>query len=296
MYEAKAMSIRHALIGRLKGLKSVAENKKIVIGFCVIMGIFLFSEIGSRLSPYDPRVMGNVSPNLPPSWKHPLGSDPYGRDLFSQLTHGTALSLKIAFSAGTLAFLLALCVSLIGGYYGGGVDNILGITTEVFITLPSFAILILLAAVLGSITVPLLCLILGILSWAWPSKVIRALTISLKDRGFVKIAKLSGYNGIEIVMREILPNMLPFLGAWYAFVVNGTMLTEVGLELIGLAPPTIVTLGTMLNWSMRDAAFTRNLTNWWLPPCLVLITNFVSIFVISMGLDEIGNPRLRKIK
>ncbi len=77
--------------------------------------------------------------------------------------------------------------------------------------------------------------------------------------------------------------MLPFLGTWYAFSVGGAMLSEAALELIGLGPQTIVTLGLMLNWAMMLAAFIRGIVNWWLPPSIVLVYIFVGLYIISLG-------------
>jgi len=284
---------RERLAARLKGLKVVVENRKILAGLSMLMGIILASEIGYRLSPYDPKVMGNVPLGLPPSWEHPLGTDPMGRDLLTQLLYGATLSIRIGFIAGMIAFAIAVLIALIGGYYGGTLDGILNVVTEVFITIPSLAILILVAALVGRVTIPLMALILAVFSWAWPCKVMRAQILSLKERGFIRLAKLSGYHGIEIVIREIMPNMLPFLGAYFAVVVSWAMIAQAGLELIGLGPQYTITLGIMLNWAMVHAAFTRGLVNWWIPPVIVLIWVFLSLFIISMGLDEIGNPRLK---
>jgi len=284
---------RGSLTARLKGLKALVRNRKILAGLCMILAITLVSEIGYRLLPYDPKKMGDVPLGLPPSWQHPLGTDPMGRDLLTQLLFGTTLSIRIGFMAGMVAFTIAVLIALIGGYYGGTLDGILNVVTEVFITIPSLAILILVAALVGRVDIPMMSLILAVFGWAWPCKVMRAQILSLKERGFIRLAKLSGYHGIEIVIREIMPNMLPFLGAYFAVVVSAAMIAEAGLELIGLGPQYTITLGIMLNWAMVHAAFTRGLTNWWIPPVFVLIWIFLSLFIISMGLDEVGNPRLK---
>jgi len=278
----------------IRKLGAIRSNRKFLIGLCIIVGIFVISGIGSAISPYHPRRIGDVAPNLPPSSEHILGTDPMGRDILTQLFAGTLLSMQIGFTAGIIAFAVALLLAMLGAYYGGYGDSIINVFTEVFITIPSLAILILIAAVVGRVDVPLMSVILAAFGWSFACKVFRAQVLSLKERGFVRLAKLSGASGIEIIAKELVPNMLTFLGTWFAFIVSGAMMAEAGLELIGLGPQNTVSLGIILNWSMHFNAFTRGLINWWLPPCIVLITLFVSLFVISMGLDEIGNPRLRK--
>jgi peptide/nickel transport system permease protein len=280
-------------LGRLKGLRVIVENKKILIGLCMTIGWYLFATIGSYVSPYRPRTIGDVPINLPPSWEHPLGSDPLGRDIFTQLLYASVTSMQIGFTAGIVAFTVATLLGLIAGCHGGILDGIINMVTEVFITIPSLAILLIVAAVIGRIEILTMALLLAVFGWAFPCKVLRSQALVLRERGFIKLAKLSGANGLEIAIKSILPNMLPFLGSWFAFVVIGAIEAETGLELIGLGPQTIVSLGLMLNWAMRYTAFTRGLVHWWLPPALVLMWIFVGLFIVSFGLDEIGNPKLK---
>lgn len=284
---------RESLTRFIKGLKVILENKKILLGLCIFLGVYIVAEIGYHFSPYDPLRYGDVPMNLSPSWEHLFGTDPMGRDLLTQLLFGTRLSMHIGIIAGTIAFLISILVAFVAGYYGGFVDNILNVITEVFITIPSLAILILIAAIVPKVTIPIMSTILAIFSWAWPAKVMRSQVLSFKERGFVKLAKLSGYGGFEIIIREIVPNMLPFLGAYFAVVVSVAMLAEAGLEIIGLGPQHTITLGIMLNWAMVHAAVTRGMIWWWLPPSIVLILIFLGLFIVSMGLDEIANPRLK---
>lgn len=284
---------RLGLLSRLGGLRVIVENKKILIGLCMTAGWYLFAIVASYVSPHKPTTIGDVPVNLPPSWEHPLGSDPLGRDIFTQLVYASVNSIQIGFTAGIVSFTVATLLGLIAGYHGGILDSIISMVTEVFITIPSLAILLIVAAVIGRIEVMTMALLLAVFGWAFPCKVLRSQALVLREHGFVKLAKLSGANGLEIVIKSILPNMLPFLGAWFAFVVIGAMEAEAGLELIGLGPQTSVSLGLMLHWAMRHVAFTRGLVHWWLPPALVLVWIFVGLFIVSFALDEIGNPKLK---
>lgn len=275
------------------GLNVIVQNKKLVIGLCMLIGMYLFVQIGSIVWPYHPKKTGDVRPNLPPSQAHPLGSDILGRDILAQLFHGTVNSLYIGIVAGVLSFTMATLLGLTAAYFGGILDTVISLVAEVFYTIPSLAILIIIAAVYGSVSLEFMILILAAFGWAFPTKVLRSQALSLRERAFVRFSRLSGSSGIEIVLKEIMPNMLPFLGTWFAFSVGGAMLSEAALELIGLGPQTITTLGLMLNWAMNSAAFIRGLVYWWFPPSVVLVWIFLSLFIVSLGLDEISNPRLR---
>ena len=189
--------------------------------------------------------------------------------------------------------MVAVLIAVVGGYYGGIIDSGLSLLTEVFITIPTLIPLILVAALVPRIDILTMSSLLAAFSWAWPAKVMRAQVLTLKERRFIDLAKISGYGSFEIVIREIIPNMLPFMGAYFANVVSQAMMAEAGLEVLGLGPQQTVTLGVMLNWSFVYGAIVRGITAWWLSPAILLVLIFLGLFFISVGLDEISNPRLR---
>lgn len=277
----------------LANIRLLKENSYILAGLCLLSSLILFAFIGMLVTPHDPVRIGSVPRDLPPSSTHLLGTDSLGRDLFAQLCFGTLTSLQIGFLAGVIGFLIALMVAFIGGYYGGTLDGILTILTEVFLTTPTLVILIIIAAVVERVEIPTMAAIIAAFAWAWPSKTIRAQVLSLKERGFIYLSKLSGLSGLEIIIKHMIPNILPFLGSYFAVVVSAAMLSEVGLEVLGLGPRHTITLGMMLHWAMTHAAVTRNLIWWWLPPCIMLFLIFFSLFLIQRGLDIIANPRLK---
>ena len=277
----------------LNGLRLAKENRNMLYGLGLFLGMYLAAQIGRSISPYKPLRYGDVAPNLAPSFEHFLGTDPMGRDIATQLVNGIVLSIQIGIFAGLIAFAAAVLIAVVGGYYGGMIDSVLSLVTEVFITIPTLVPLILVAALVPRIDVLTMSSLLAVFSWAWPAKVMRAQVLSLKERRFVDLAKTSGYGGFEIIVREIMPNMLPFMGAYFANVVSQAMMSEAGLEVIGLGPQHTVTLGVMLNWSISFGAIFRGIIAWWISPAVMLILIFVSLFLISMGLDEISNPRLR---
>ena len=289
----KAPNARYLSKRLLRSIKNIKDNSYILAGLCLLASIVLFAFMGMLITPYDPVKIGSVPLDLPPSSNHLLGTDSLGRDLFAQLCFGTLTSLQIGFLAGIIGFFIALMVAFIGGYYGGALDGILTVLTEVFLTTPTIIILIIIAAVVEKVEIPTMALIIAAFAWAWPSKTIRAQVLSLKERGFIYLSKLSGLNGLEIIVKHMIPNILPFLGSYFAVVVGAAMLSEVGLEVLGLGPRHTITLGMMLHWAMMHAAVTRNLIWWWLPPCIMLFLIFFSLFMIQRGLDIIANPRLK---
>jgi len=271
----------------------VRSNRYMFAGLCVFGGIVLFSSMGTVVIPYHPVRIGNVPRDLLPSYEHPLGTDSLGRDILAQLCFGTLMSLQVGFIAGIVGFAVALAVSFIGGYRGGNLDSGLTILTEVFLTTPSLVILILIASLVRRIDIPLMALIISTFAWAWPAKTMRAQVLSLKERGFIYLSKLSGLNSVEIVVRHMIPNILPFLGSYFAVVVSAAILSAVGLEVIGLGPRDTTTLGMIFYWAMMHSAVTRGLIWWWFPPCVMLFMIFLSLFLVQKGLDEIANPRLK---
>jgi len=271
----------------------VKGNSYIFSGLCLLVCIILFAVVGMHIIPFDPVKIGSVPMDLPPSSKHLLGTDSLGRDLFAQLCFGTLTSLQIGFLAGIIGFLIALMVAFFGGYHGGKLDGILTTLTEVFLTTPTLIILIVIAAVVERIEIPTMALIISAFAWAWPAKTMRAQVLSLKERGFIYLSRLSGLNSLEIILKHMIPNILPFLGSYFAVVVSAAMISEVGLEVLGLGPRHTITLGMMLHWAMMHAAVTRNLIWWWLPPCIMLFLIFFSLFLFQRGLDVIANPRLK---
>jgi len=283
-------TLKNSIMAKASFVKS---NTFIFSGLCVFLGVVFASLLGTVVIPYHPMRMGSVPRDLPPSLEHPLGTDSLGRDILAQLCFGTLMSLQVGFIAGIVGFGVALGVAFYGGYRGGNIDGGLTVLTEVFLTTPGLVILILIASLVRRIDIPLMALIISTFAWAWPAKTIRAQVLSLKERGFIYLSKLSGLSSLQIIVKHMIPNILPFLGSYFAVVVGASMLAAVGLEVIGLGPRDLTTLGMMFHWAMMHSAVIRGLIWWWLPPCLMLFALFLSLFLLQLGLDEIANPKLK---
>jgi peptide/nickel transport system permease protein len=141
-----------------------------------------------------------------------------------------------------------------------------------------------------------MALIVALFAWPSPTRTIRAQTLSMREQAFVQLARLSGRGEIEIAFKELLPNLLPYIIAGFVGSVSGGILAAVGLQLLGLGPRLTPTLGLMLEESFSAGALVRGLWWWWGPPTLVLCLLFLGLFLVSLGLDEVANPRLRRAR
>jgi peptide/nickel transport system permease protein len=141
-----------------------------------------------------------------------------------------------------------------------------------------------------------MALLLACFAWPSPTRLIRAQVLTLRERGYVRMARLSGSSTADIMFKEMLPNMLPYLAASLVGNISGAILASTSLEALGLGPTRIPTLGMTLYYSLRATAIMRDMWWWWGFPIIVLIFLFTGLFQIAIGLDEIANPRLRGAK
>lgn len=278
---------RRSVISMLLG------NRKIVLGSTVFLSLAIVTLVASLfISPAERRT-GAFPARQPPSMEAILGTTSLGQSVAVQLTEAIPNSILVGLIAATIGTTLGALIGLASGYMGGRVDAGLRVLIDVFLSVPSLLFLILIASLLRGVSVISMALIIGLFAWAWPARAVRSQTLSLKERPFVKVARLSGMSNAEIVFRELLPHMLSWLGANFlnAFIV--AILAESGLSIIGLGPQNEMTLGMMIFWALNYGAILQNFWWWWLTPVVVLIVIFMSLYIVHIGLDEVGNPRLR---
>ncbi len=144
------------------------------------------------------------------------------------------------------------------------------------------------------ISVNTMALVIASLAWRQPTRIIRAQVLTMRERAYVQVARRSGMNTLEIIGRELLPNLFPFLAASFVGAVFGAILFSIGLEALGLGPQNQPTLGMTIYWSLRFGALLRGMWWWWMPPIVVLVVLFFGLLLLTIGLDEIANPRLRR--
>jgi peptide/nickel transport system permease protein len=229
-----------------------------------------------------------------PSAKVLLGTDVIGNDVFLQLMHGVGTSLKIGLIAGAVATVLGVLIGTLAGYLGGWIDEALMGATNVIITIPTIVILILLSVSLETRSLLSLGLIIGITSWPWTARAVRAQTASLRTREHVDVARLSGAKTLPIILWEILPYMFSYIFMAFILQLGSGILSEAALSLLGLGPTNTISLGKMLQFAIQGEAIRTGAYWAFLPPTVLLTVISFSLLMLQSSLDEVFNPKLRK--
>jgi peptide/nickel transport system permease protein len=269
------------------------DNRTFAFGLLLLLALYLFGFIGSQLISAKRADMGANPLNLRPTWQYPLGSDGLGRDMLAVMVIGIPNTFKIGFLAGAVGLVIGTFIGLFAGYYKGYADTVFSSFADVMLVIPTLAILITISAYVRVVTVEIMALIVGLLAWPLPARVIRSQTLSLRERLFVEVAKLSGANDFEIITFQILPNLTAYLAASFVGAVSSGILTAVGLEVLGLGPQSVPTIGRTLFYAFKYQALFRGMWWWWGPPVVTLAIIFTGLFQMSISLDKYANPRLR---
>ena len=276
-------------------LPYLARSAPFLLGLGLLLALVLFAGLGRLL--WDTSLADPLSgmPNQAPGFDAPFGTDSQGRDLFAVLILGTWLTLKVGLLAGLMGIGIGAAVGLAAAYNGGLVDVLLRWVVDVGLTIPPLLLLIVIASGLhGHLDSTGMALVIGLLSWFGPARQVRAQALVMRGAGYVLTARLSGRSGFAIVFLEILPNLLPFLMAALVLATSAAILSSVGLEALGLGPMDEPTLGMTVYWMLYYTAFMRGLWWWILAPIGLLVVLFVSLYLLSLGLDAFANPRLRQ--
>ena len=279
--------------GRRGLMWDLLHNRSFIVGATIFLAMLLVSLIAGLFIPPQLKMSGSFPPRQPPLQDTLLGTTALGQSVAIQLTEAIPNSILIGLIAATVGTVLGALIGFTAGYFGGWIDNVLRMLIDVFLSVPSLLFLILISALVRSVNVVTLALIIGAFAWPSPARQVRAQVLSLKERGFVQLAQLSGMSGMEIVVRELIPHMAQWLGANFVNAFIAAVLAESGLSIIGLGPQRQMTLGMMIYWALSYSAIFQNLWWWWLAPVITLIVLFLALYLIHIGLDEVSNPRLR---
>jgi peptide/nickel transport system permease protein len=277
-------------------------NRKLLVGAAMVLFVVLLGLIGPFL--WDTTLARAASSplNLPPawleggSWAHPLGTESLGRDMLGLIIESAPAALRVGLIAAGLGMLVAIILGFSAGFLGGWVDDVIRSLADATVTIPALAVLIVLAAFLRNVSVESMALLLALFAWAGPTRLIRSQVLTLRERGYVRMARLSGLSTFDIMFKEMLPNMLPYIAASLVGNVSAAILAATSLEALGLGPTRIPTLGTTIFYAIKGSAVLRGMWWWWGLPILVLVIIFSGLFLIAIGLDEIANPRLKRFR
>jgi peptide/nickel transport system permease protein len=274
-------------------------NPKFVIGCILILFVLLMSLVGPLVYDVNLARVASTELNLPPMWMeggsaaHPFGTESNGRDMLAVIMTGAPRSLQVGVIAALVGMVVGVILGSLAGYLGGWVDNVIRTIADSVITIPSLAVLIVIAAYVRVVELNTMAFILALFAWPGPTRLVRAQVLTLRERGYVRMARLSGVPPLEIMLKEMAPNMLPWLAASLSGNISAVILAAASLEALGLGPTRIPTLGMTIFYAIRASAIIRGMWWWWGFPILTLVIIFIGLFLIATGLDEIANPRLR---
>jgi peptide/nickel transport system permease protein len=281
---------------RIVGLfKYMRRNPALLGGLILLFALLVFWGAGSLLWDTSKANPLSVPAGLPPSAQFPLGTDNQGRDLLATMIAGTPLTLRIGLVAGFLGAGIGTILAFIAGYYGGAVDTIIRTIVDIGLTVPSLLVLVVVAVSFKeSLSVDQMGLVVASTAWLWPARTTRSQVITLRERTWVKIARLSGLRGLEIVVKEMMPNLIPYIAASLVSTISSAILACIGLEALGLGPMNSPTLGMTIYWAIFYSAIMFGMWWWWAPPIIIIAILFVGLFLVATGVDEIANPRVRR--
>jgi peptide/nickel transport system permease protein len=277
---------------RLRGLwRLITQNRKVAGGLGIVAFFILLAICGPFFF-HDPNALGPAS-LAPPSAAHWFGTTQTGQDVFAQVVAGSRTSVLAGLLVGLFSTLISILIGLSAGYFGGLADEILSLLVNIFLVLPGLPLAIVLATY-SPVKGPLpIILVLALTSWAWGARVLRAQTLSLRQRDFVESARASGEKSWRIICAEILPNEMAVVVAGLIGTIIYAILAEASLEFLGLGDISNISWGTMFYWAENNNALLIGAWWWFLPPGLCIAILGAGLTLINFGIDEIANPQLR---
>jgi peptide/nickel transport system permease protein len=276
-------------------LRYMRRNPELVGGLVLLFALIAFCAAGHFFVNLDKVRPLSTRPLLAPTAGLPFGTDKQGRDLLAVMVVGTPQTLMIGIFAGLIGVTAGSILALVSAFYGGPADALIRGVVDIGLTIPGLMVLITLAMnVRGGLSIPQMVLVVAVLAWLFPARVIRAQVLSVRERAYIEVARLNGVPRPVIIVKEILPNLLPYIVASLVGSVSAAVLASVGLEVLGLGSFDSVTIGMTLYWVIYYAAIINSWWWWWLPPIVIIIILFTGLFLVAVGLDEFANPRLRR--
>ncbi|GAA3879819.1 ABC transporter permease [Streptomyces sedi] len=271
------------------------RNGKTIVGLSILGVFVLLGIFGEMLAPYDPSARGEEI-MASPSWDHPFGTTQTGQDIFSQILVGTRGVLVVGFVAAILATVLGVLIGVTAGYLGGFGDDALSSLSNIFLVIPGLPLIIIITSFLPETNDLTIAAVIGLTSWAWGARVLRAQTLSLRGRDYVQAARATGESTWRIIVFELLPNLTPVIATGFIGTVIFAVLSNITLAFIGIADISEWNWGTVLFWAQSNQALAQDAWWWFVPAGLCIALLGTSLALINYGIDEFINPRLRNDK
>jgi peptide/nickel transport system permease protein len=268
-------------------------DKAAFAGGVIILVYFVLAVIGPYVATAG-TPQNAAESNLGPSWQHPLGTDPIGHDVLAGIIVGTRPVVFVGLLAATITVFVGVAVGLLSGYLGGLFDAAAMRVTDVFLTIPGLPLIIVIAAIVHTTNPAFLALILSVTAWAGLARAVRSQALSLREAEFIEAARVQGLSVPQVVYRQLLPNVGPYVAIHFLLAITGAIYAEVGLFLLGVAPITGTNWGIMINSAMSEGAlYSSNSVLYLLSPMAAIVVLQVAFVFFARALDTLFNPRLR---
>jgi peptide/nickel transport system permease protein len=280
---------------RGKLLRAVAQNRKATAGAILLLGFIVLSAVPQWIAPYNPASI-QFPPGLGPTGHHWLGTTTLGQDVWSQLVWGTRQTLIIALAVGGLSTVVSVIVGVSSAYLGGIADGVLSLFTDVILVIPTFPLIILIAAYVKNSGMLTIVVVLGALGWSYGARQLRSQVLSLRNRDFLEAARVRGERRLYIIVFEILPTMTSLIMATFLGGALYAVLTAAGLQFVGLGDPNAQSWGTMLYWAQNADALQIGMPLWAIMPGVCVALLGAAFALLNYAFDEISNPALRPVR
>jgi peptide/nickel transport system permease protein len=274
-------------------LRLLLANPKSRGGIAVLTVMVLVAIFAPLIATHDPTAFSLLDAKQSPSWHHLFGTTDQGTDIFSQVVLGTRTSLVLGALAAVIAMTLATVLGILAAYAGGWVDDAINFLTNVFLVIPTIPLLVVISAYLQSRGMVTMILVLGLTLWAFEARILRGQALSLRNRDFVLAARVAGESTWRIIFGELVPNMISRIAAGFVLVFYVALLTDAGLEFLGLGDMSATSWGVTLYWAQVNSTVLQG--EWWpffFPGAALALTVAALVFILA-GIDEVSNPRLR---
>ncbi len=269
------------------------RNGKSIAGLAVLGFFLVIAIVAPWIAPYPATKIDAAARLQPPSAQHWLGTTHLGEDVFSQIIWGTRGVMVVGILATVFAITIAITVGVLAGYTTGWRSEALSALANVFLVLPGLPLIIVVSSLFVDPPLWVIAVVLGLTGWAWGARVLRAQTMSLRNRDFVQAAKANGEPLRRIIAVEMLPNLMGLIAASIVGTMTAAVIGLTTLSFIGVIPVSNYNWGTILNWASAQGAFQQNQWWWYLPPGLCIAAIGVALALLNFGIDEYVNPRLR---
>jgi peptide/nickel transport system permease protein len=275
---------------------AVRSNRKAMVGVVLLLIFVVLAAVPQLFTSVHNPDAHQFDLGLPPSSEHWLGTTAFGQDIYAQLVYGTRESLVIAVVVGSLATVLSVLVGVSAAYLGGFADSALSAMTDIFLVVPTFPLIIVIAAYAGKGNLLVIIGVLVLTGWSYGARQLRAQALSLRNRDFLESARVRGERRSYIIVFEVLPTMTSLILATFLGTALYAVLTAAGLQFIGLGDSSSLSWGTMLHWAQNNAALQTGQALWVVAPGLCIALLGASFALLNYAFDEISNPALRPVR